>query len=326
MGSAHVRPFAVALLGLSPHLVACASTVDGTTATGPDAAVALDVPPGFNPDGLDPFRPVEAGVISTDAGATDAGPSPFADATVFDQRYGTLYVGSNSGGLSDTTYASATFRYVPYPDDPRCGQRSAGSWDLIVCTNDGPGPADPHPRTFPNAGVITIAGGLTPVTLRLQGSGQYSPYYNNQPQFTGPRAVRVRAPGTREVPAIDLALEVPPPLVVTSPGADPDVVVARDRDLVIEWVPSAAREVWVVLSLNDDSAGDARSYRASVQAYGNAGRAVIPARALAELPPVPPGQTMLSVLPYNVTATRVGSWPLTTTVVGQGSRYRVTLR
>ncbi len=320
-----MRPSPVALLGLSLHLVACAATVDGTAATGPDAA-AQDVPPGFNPDGLDPFRPVEAGVISPDAGVADAGPSPFADATVFDQRYGTLYIGSNSGDLSDSTYASATFRYVPYPDDPRCGQRSAGSWDLIVCSNDGVGPADPHSRTFPNAGVITITGGLSPVSLRLQGSGQYSPYFNNQPQFGGTRTVRVRAPGTREVPPIDLELDVPPMLVVTSPGADPDVVVARDRDLVIEWVPNAAREVWVVLSLNDDRDGDVRSYRASVQGYGNAGRAVIPARALAELPLVAPGQALLSVLPYNVIATRVGNWPLTTTVVGQGRRYRATLR
>jgi len=321
-----MRPPAVALLGLSLHLVACASTVDGTSSTGPDASPAQDVPPGFNPDGLDPFRPIEAGVISPDAGLTDAGPSPFADATVFDQRYGTLYVGSNSSDISDTTYASATFRYVPYPDDPRCTQRSAGSWDYIVCNNEGSGPADPHPRTFPNPGVITIAGGLTPVTLRLQGSGAYSPYFNNQPQFTGPRTVRVRAPGTRDVPALDLTLEVPPPLVVTAPGNDPDVVIARDRDLVIEWVPNAAREVWVVLALTDDSTGDTRSYRASVQGFGNAGRAVIPARALSELPPVAPGQARLSVLPYNVNATRVGNWPLTTTVVGQGRRYRVTLR
>ncbi len=321
-----MRPPVVALLGFSLHLVACAATVDGTSATGPDSGLAQDVPPGFNPDGLDPFRPVEAGVISPDAGLADAGASPFADATVFDQRYGTLYVGSNSGDLNDSTYASATFRYVPYPDDLRCSQRSAGSWDFIVCSNDGAGPVDPHPRTFPNAGILSINGGLAPVTLRLQGSGQYSPYFNNQPQFPGPRTVRVTAPGTRDVPAIDLTLEVPPALVVLSPGSDPDVVIARDRDFVIEWVPNAAREVWVVLSLNDDSSGESRSYRASVQGYGNAGRAVIPARALAELPPIAPGQALLSVLPYNVNVTRVGNWPLTTTVVGQGRRYRASLR
>lgn len=320
-----MRPPAVALLGLPLLALACASTVDGTAATGPDGGVARDVPPGLNPDGLDPFRPVEAGVITADA-SNDAGAFPFADATVFDQRYATLYLGSNSGDLSDSSYASATFRYVPFPDDPRCQQRSAGSWDFTVCTDEGAAPVDPHARTFPNAGELSITGGLNPVSLRLQASGQYSPYYSAQPQFPGPRTVRVRAPGTREVPAFNLELAVPPPVVLRTPGDDPDLVIPRDRDFVVEWVPNAAREVWIVLSVNDDSGGAARSYRASVQGYGDVGRAVLPARALAELPAAPTGRTQLSVLPYNVNATRVGNWPLTTTVVGQGRRYRVTLR
>jgi hypothetical protein len=312
-------------LALSLVVAGCASTVDGTTARG-DGGLLTDVLPGLNPDGLDPFRPVEAGVITADGALVDAGQTTFADATVFDQRYGTLYIGSNSSGLEDTTYVAATFRYLPYPDDPRCGQRSAGAWDFSVCTSAGAAPVDPHPRTFPNAGVIGLTGGLTEVSLRPQPMGQYAPYYTDGTEFPGPRMVRVRAPGTREIPAFDLSFTVPPTVVVTSPPGAGEIVVERSRDLVVEWVPNAAREVWVVLSLYETVGDETRSYRAAVQTYGDVGRAVLPARALAELPANPTGRASLAVLPYNITTARIGSWPLTTTVVGQGRRYTVTLR
>jgi hypothetical protein len=320
-----VRPHSIAIL-LSVAVAGCASTVDGTAARGPDGGLLTDVPPGLNPDGLDPFRPVEAGVIRVDAAnAPDAGEPTFADAAVFDQRYGTLYIGSNSGGSEDTTYVSATFRYLPYPDDLRCGQRSAGAWDLSVCTSAGAAPVDPHPRTFPNAGPLTLTGGLDAVSVRVQGSGQYIPYFEQGTQFPGPRTVRVRAPGTRDIPAIDLSFAVPPTVVVTAPAGAAELTIDRSRDLVVEWVPNAAREVWVVLSMTVSADGESRSYRAAVQAYGDAGRAVLPSRALAELPVL--GRSIsLTVLPYNVSTARVGAWPLTTTVVGQGRRYAVTLR
>lgn len=304
----------------------CASTVDGTAARGPGGGAWVDVPPGLNPDGLDPFRPVEAGVITADAGAADAGEFTFADATVFDQRAATLYLGTNSGGVEDTTYVNATFRLVPLPDDPRCGQRSAGAWDLTICTSAGAAPVDPHPRAFPHAGEIRVTGGLGDVSLRPQPSGQYSPFYEQGTEFPGPRAVRVRAPGTRDVPAFDLTFAVPPTVIVTSPGAEPELVVDRGRDLVVTWAPSAAREVWVVLSVVQSDERETRSYRAGVQAYGDVGRAVVPARALGDLPAEPGVRATLTVLPYNISTARIGSWPLSATVVGQGRRYAVTLR
>ena len=313
------------LLALSLAVVGCASTVDGTAALG-DGGLRSDVLPGLNPDGLDPFRPIEAGVITADAAPVDAGEPGFADATVFDQRYGTLYIGSNSSGVEDTTYVGATFRYLPYPDDLRCGQRSSGAWDLSVCTSAGVAPVDPHPRTFPNAGVINLLGGLRAVSLRPQSSGQYSTYFNQGTEFPGPRMVRVQAPGTRDIPAFDLTFSVPPSVVVTSPGNTEELVVDRGRDLVVEWIPNAAREVWVVLSLVQSVDGETRSYRAAVQTYGDVGRAVLPARALAELPAGATGRVALTILPYNVSTARIGSWPLTATVVGQGRRYTVTLR
>jgi len=318
-----VRPHHI-LLALSLAVVGCASTIDGTAAHG-DGGLS-DVLPGLNPDGLDPFRPVAAGVINVDAARVDAGEPSFADATVFDQRYGTLYIGSNSSGVEDTTYVSATFRYLPYPDDPRCGQRSSGAWDLSVCSSAGAAPVDPHPRTYPNAGVMSLTGGLRAVSLRPQSSGQYGTYFNQGTDFPGPRTVRVSAPGTRDIPAFDLSFTVPPTVVVTSPGNAQTLVVDRGRDLVVEWVPNAAREVWVVLSLAQSVDGETRSYRAAVQTYGDVGRAVLPARALAELPAGATGRVTLTILPYNVSTARIGPWPLTATVVGQGRRYAVTLR
>jgi hypothetical protein len=317
-----VRPPTALALSLSLALAGCASTVDGTLARGPDGG-PTDVLPGLNPDGLDPFRPVEAGVIVADGGTPDAGQFTFGDATVFDQRAATLYVGTNSGGAEETTYVGATFRYVPFPDDPRCAVRSAGSWDVSVCSSAGAAPVDPHPRAFPNAGDLSLTGGLTPVTLRPQATGQYPPYYVEGTDFPGPRGVRVRAPGTRDVPAFDLTFAVPPTVVVTSPTA-PELSLDRSRDLVVEWVPNAAREVWVVLTTTESTGDASRSYRAAVLTFGDAGRAVLPARALADLPAT--GRATLTVLPFNITTATIGAWPLTATVVGQGRRYAVTLR
>ncbi|MDB4928714.1 MAG: hypothetical protein JWM10_1198 [Myxococcaceae bacterium] len=317
-----MRPPTALALSLSLALAGCASTVDGTLARGPDGG-ATDVLPGLNPDGLDPFRPVEAGVIVADAGVRDAGEFTFGDAAVFDQRYATLYVGTNSGGNEETTYVSATFRYVPYPDDPRCELRSAGSWDVSVCSSAGAAPVDPHPRTFPNAGEISLTGGLTDVALRPQPMGQYPPYFVEGTEFPGPRSVRVRAPGTREVPAFDLSFVVPPTVVVTSPTAS-ELVIDRARDLVVEWVPNNAREVWVVLTTSESTSEGTRSYRAAVLSFGDAGRAVLPARALGALPVT--ARAALTVMPFNITTATIGTWPLTATVVGQGRRYVAALR
>jgi hypothetical protein len=317
-----VRPTTALALSLCLALAGCASTVDGTLARGSDGGLT-DVLPGLNPDGLDPFHPVEAGVIVADASTRDAGVFTFGDAAIFDQRYATLYVGTNSGGSEETTYVSANFRYVPYPDDPRCAQRSAGSWDFSVCSSEGMAPVDPHPRTFPNPGEISLTGGLTIVTLRPQPAGQYPPYFVEGTEFPGPRTVRVRAPGTREVPAFDLNFAVPPTVVVTSPTAA-EVTVDRSRDLVVEWVPNAAREVWVVLAVTDSTGAASRSYRAAVLTFGDVGRAVLPARALAGLPVA--ARAALTVMPFNITTATIGSWPLTATVVGQGRRYLATIQ
>ena len=313
-------------LVLSVGVASCASTIDGTAARGADGGPWRDVPPGLNPDGLDPFRPVEAGVITPDASAVDAGELVFADATVFDQRAGSLYIGSNSSGSAESSYVSATFRYVPYPDDPRCTDRSAGSWGVYVCEGIGPEPVDPHPRPFPNAGEIRVGGGLSDVVLRPEVTGQYTPFYRAGTEFPAPRTVRVRAAGTRDVPALDLSFVVPPTVVVTTPTDAAPLVVDRSRDLVVEWVPSAAREVWVVLTLLQVTDGVTRTYRAAVQAYGDVGRAVLPTRALAALPADPTMAAGLTVFPYNVSTTRVGVWPIAATVVGEGRRYAVVLR
>ena len=320
-----VRSSCIALV-LSVAVASCASTLDGTAARGADGGQWRDVPPGLNPDGLDPFRPVEAGVITADATVLDAGELVFADATVFDQRAGSLYIGSNSSGSAESSYVSATFRYVAYPDDPRCTDRSAGSWGVYVCENIGMGPVDSHPRPFPNAGEIRVGGGLGEVVIRPDVSGQYTPFYQAGTEFPALRTVRVRAVGTRAVPALDLSFVVPPTVVVTTPTDAVPLVIDRSHDLVVEWVPSAAREVWVVLTLVQTVDGVTRSYRAAVQAYGDVGRAVLPARALAALPVDPSMAAGLTVFPYNVSTTRVGVWPITATVVGEGRRYAVVIR
>ena len=81
----------IAWAGIAVASLGCASTVDGTWGSARDAG--RDVPPGVNHTGVDPFRPVDAGPILVD-GSTDTGTWQLPDASVFDQRYAYLYVGS----------------------------------------------------------------------------------------------------------------------------------------------------------------------------------------------------------------------------------------
>ena len=125
------------------------------------------------------------------------------------------------------------------------------------------------------------------------------------------------------------ATDPPPPATAPTTPALPEA--PEDWSWLWKVAPAvvlvgAGPQVWVVLTVVQSIDGETRSYRAAVQAYGDAGRAVLPTRALADLPLDPSARAGLTVLPYNVTTTRVGAWPLAATVVGLGRRYTVSLR
>ncbi len=308
-------------------LSACSGTIDGSRARSIDAGPPpSDATVGLNPDGFDPFRPFDSGVIRVDGAFLDGGLWQLPDSQVFDQRYAYVYVGTLANNNTLGSYASAEFRLVPRNDDPRCTVSGAGTWDLQQCDLRGPAPVDPHPLPLPSPGRISITGGTRPVYLMANSSGQYTPFYDESTVFPGPREVRVQAPGQGVVPPVDFTLQIPPTVVpLGMPGTQ--VTISREQDLVVRWTPIAARSVWVTLMLPSGAQGANRWARINNECHGDTGECVLPRRALRNLAPTVAGRTgTLTVLPYNATSTRIGAWPVLLTAVGQGAAYTATVQ
>lgn len=316
-------------MALVVGLLGCSSTLDGSRGRGPDAAVVTDVPPGVNPDGQDPFRPTDSGVIFVDGSVFNNDAWSVTDAPVLDERYGYVYVGSYFAGGAESTYVQAEFRYHARPEDPRCNNHGAGSWDVSVCDDAMSPVMDTHPRPFPNAGEVTVRGGSEVVTLAPQPStGQYTYFFQSRVVFEGPRTIAITAAGSAMVPAFAQTLTVPPRLNVTAPAdlADGGTVIDRTRDMVITWEPNATRSVQVSLTAVS-TADPPRTVRLYQEFYGSAGRGVIPAAALRDFMAVSAGQTAtLIIMPVTITTLRSAGWPIQYSVVGRGVVGQVTLR
>ncbi len=321
-----MREGVILVVGLAASLAgACASTVDGTLGRG-DAG-RRDVAPGLNPDGDDPFRPVDAGFIAVD-GSTDRGAWEQPDGAVFDQRYAYLWVGEYAFNGQNGALAQAEFRLVPRPEDPRCSYLSAANWDVITCS-DGAAPPDPHPRPFPNAGTIAISGGTEPVSLRADSGGQYPTWFEPEGIFRGPRTLTLSAPGTASVPPLRLGVEIPAPLTLTSPVITPGarLSILTSADIVVAWQPTSARSVYVSLSATGTLEGARSTVRVVAEFPGATGRGVLPQRALRGLGVLTAVTTaQFSVTPQNLTTTRVGPWPVQVTASGLETEVEVELR
>lgn len=314
------------LVALTAAAAACASTVDGG-AWALDGALP-DVAPGLNPDGLDPFRPTDAGVIAVD-GAEDSGVFQIPDGgSVLDDRYGYVWIGTNGSAGSASSYVSAEFRYVSRPEDPRCTYVSASNWDVISCDTQGAPVPDRHPTPFPNAGVISVTGGLQPVSLRPSSTGTYSGFTTSGPSFAGPRQVTVRAAGSAAVPAFTYTASVPAALELTSPSLDGSVLTfSPNEDLVLTWRPVEARSISVSLGFSGTLDRRPRSVRVYGEFSGAAGRGVIPRRALRDLARLAGGADgSFFAVPQNYVATRVGSWPLLISAAGMSVSVVARLR
>lgn len=300
-------------------LAACSTTVDGS---GWRLDGGRDVPPGLNPDGDDPFRPTDAGVIRVD-GSVDRPAFDPPDAAVVDQRSASIVVGNYATG----SITQADFRLFPRPEETRCTYVSASSWDIVTC-RDGESPRDPHPLPFPNAGTITVGGGLQRVSIFPTTRGQYGTNFDGQVNFPGPRTITVSAPGSRTVPAFALTAEVPAALTLLAPAqAGGRMVVARDAELAVAWQPTAARSVSVSLSAQGTLEGERVALRIFAEFNGATGRGVIPRRVIGELSRLTAvTELTLSAAAQNVVTRRVGSWPVQIVTQGQGVNASVTLQ
>lgn len=305
----------------------CASTVDGTRGVAEDSG-RRDVPPGVNPTGVDPFRPIDGGPIVVD-GSTDTGTWQLPDASVFDQRYAYLYVGSYLNAGVEGAYASAEFRLFPRPDDTRCEYVSASNWDVLSCDEEAEAPRDTHPQPFPHGGAITVRGGTEPVSLNPNRNGQYTYFYEPRPVFHGPARVEIRAMGAASVPPFTLMAEVPAPLTLTAPMITRGVPVplATNEDLTVAWLPIEARSVYVNISAMGRVSGRRRSVRVLAEFTGAAGRGVIPARALRALATLTELESQnFSASPQNLSTQRIGAWPVQITTSGLGVSVDAAIR
>jgi hypothetical protein len=304
-------------------LAACSSTVDGTGLT--DGG-RRDVPPGLNPDGDDPFRPTDAGVIVVD-GSTDRPTWEPPDAAVFDPRAAYLWLGTYPQQMVPGTLIQAEFRLVPRPEETRCTYVSASSWDIITC-RDGESPRDPHPTPFPQAGVISVGGGARALSLRPGPQGQYTTFYEQSTLLGGPRVLTLSAPGTAAVPAFTLSVDVPARLDLLAPAVvGGRVTVARDADLVVTWRPNPARSVYLSITAQGTLDGTRASIRVVAEFIGSAGRGVIPRRAMSALSTLTAvTEVDLTAAPQNLITRRVGAWPVQVTTQGEGVEATVTLQ
>ncbi|MBI5517784.1 MAG: hypothetical protein HY909_28695 [Deltaproteobacteria bacterium] len=308
-------------------LLGCSGTLDGTRAPGVDAG-PRDVGPGVNPDGNDPFRPTDAGVILVDGTVQDSAWVLPDGAVLTDERLGYLYIGTFVNNGVESSYASAEFRLQPRVEDGRCRYHGAGNWDVVSCDESMTMALDRHPRPFPTAGVITILGGAQPVMLNPNPDGTYQYFYQSGVSFPGPGVLTVRASGSAVLGGFSTSVTLPPTLRVLSP--DPAVgtlTVDRMRDLEITWNPNPTRSVYIALQAAFTSGGTPRSVRMTQEFYGTEGRGVVPSQALRDFAASMAGTTAtLTVLPYNITATRINGWPMQFNVVGRGAQFTVQLR
>lgn len=301
----------------------CAGTVDGSRQAG-DAG-RRDVPPGLNPDGDDPFRPTDAGVIQVD-GSVDRPTWELPDGAVFDQRYGYLWVGAYLQEGAETGLAQAEFRYVPRPEETRCTYVSASNWDIITCT-DGESPNDPHPRPFPQAGNISVTGGTIPALLRPATNGLYNAFFEMAPVFHGPRTVTLSAPGTSTVPRFTLTARIPDSIALTTPAPGTPTVLPRDQDFRVAWRPIEARSVYASLTAQGTLDGRRVSVRVIAEFTGAANGGVIPRRALQPFFALTAvTEVSFFAAPQNLTTTMVGTWPVQVTAQGLGVEVPVTLQ
>ena len=96
-----------------------------------------------------------------------------------------------------------------------------------------------------DAGLLRLLGGNTPVELEFQAVGGYpAAAISDAPLFEPGQILRLMALGGYDISLFDVETAAPDVVVITSPVFQPGepLMLNRDNDLVIEWLPSEASE------------------------------------------------------------------------------------
>jgi hypothetical protein len=184
--------------------------------------------------------------------------------------------GSGGGGTGPIEGSVSAFSYS---DSGEAGYGvSAGFGASDGCTTNSIGPCDlgscGTATMYPNAGTLTLTGGMQTVTLTPGTDGSYSDASGTTALWNGGETLTITASGGT-VPAFSGSLRAPTPITVTglAGAAWPTAMVnvARTTDLVVTWTPASGT---VLIGIGNQTSGMTCLFDAS------AGTGTIPSQAL----------------------------------------------
>ncbi|MBK9036729.1 MAG: hypothetical protein IPL61_36680 [Myxococcales bacterium] len=258
----HTRTLARALA-----LVALTSAACGDHASPADVDAAVDAPPG--PDGgvggpvLGTVRVLEDRWINPDDGAV----TPFANVLAY------YFDGPTLRWHKEVARAGACVlkTFTPASCDPGCADSVCVDTD--VCQR--------APR-FHGAGLLTITGGVAPLTLTGP-AGYYQPMTQLAPELFADDATVTATLAGDAVPAHALAARGVPALVATLGDR---VTLTPGEDHTVRWTP-AAGDARVRLTINANNVGHGAPYAAIIECdvADSAGEITIAAALVDAFPP-----------------------------------------
>jgi hypothetical protein len=129
-------------------------------------------------------------------------------------------------------YVGTAFRV----DEPPCRGERSGECTLWTCQRGSHGP----PESVPHAGALTVAGAALPISLMPDIHGFYENVneYSSKPSplWKGGETLQLFAKGGA-IPAFELHLQAPKPIVMTEPVQTHNAVVVNgDKALTVRWI------------------------------------------------------------------------------------------
>lgn len=203
--------------------------------------------------------------------------------------------------LSDQTTTTFAYAYfAPPATDTHCTSVTSGACSIEMCTHTG-ADGGAAPGTFPNPGMIQLAGGLSPVSLSPAADGSYATETLPMRVWNGGEMLKAAALGAT-VPLFSVTLNAPFPAVVKMPDMLP-IMANRTIDLPLQWSGGIGTVLRAYLtSAAQPDAPIVCDFPVS------ANQATIPATLMERLPPGPATLQALVVARANVVS---GDWTIT---------------
>ena len=211
---------------------------------------------------------------------------------------GTVVLDSDPSSAGSGSYVYPTFSDVT--PETGCTQTVVGDCTVVVCSASA-APPPTLPQLY-SAGAITVTGGLYGVNTLPAADGSYAELDSANPLWSGGEPLTVAASGD-VVPAFNLTLRAPRPLVVRTPSSSSSIAIDRTQDLAIRWDPSTDG---VDITIGADGSGDTSGY-VLCSVPSEPGGYTLPSSLLAQLPPGP-GAVIVESVGQQVRAP--GTWTI----------------